>query len=345
VVSLYLDARPDQHGLDNFGPFVEKEFVQRARIFRRHSPAWESFNRDSQRILSYLRQEVREAANGIVIFACDGNGQLFEALQLEAAIEENRLYVAQTPQLYPLARLLSRHPRYAVVVADTNQGRVFVVALDRVVNSLEVTGRKTNRTEMGGWSQARYQRHIENYHLHHVKELVDVLDRVVRAEQIEHVILAGDQVVLPLIREQLPKPLALKVIDHLAIPMAASQAEVVAAATAAVRGHRAASDAQKVERLLDAYGADGLGVVGQEETAKALANGQVDELLISEETGRPTEEPPGEVSADGADPVAVSVADELVREARRTGASVTVIEDPSLLADVGGVGAFLRYRI
>jgi peptide subunit release factor 1 (eRF1) len=37
-------------------------------------------------------------------------------------------------------------------------------------------------------------------------------------------------------------------------------------------------------------------------------------------------------------------ADLLVTRARRTGARVTFIEDPALLAPVGGVGALLRYR-
>ena len=39
----------------------------------------------------------------------------------------------------------------------------------------EVRNVKTRRTTMGGWAQPRYQRHIENFHLHHIKEVIDVL--------------------------------------------------------------------------------------------------------------------------------------------------------------------------
>jgi peptide subunit release factor 1 (eRF1) len=39
------------------------------------------------------------------------------------------------------------------------------------------------------------------------------------------------------------------------------------------------------------------------------------------------------------------VADELVAAARQTDARVTFIEDPTLLAEAGGVGAILRYRL
>ena len=45
------------------------------------------------------------------------------------------------------------------------------------------------------------------------------------------------------------------------------------------------------------------------------------------------------------EPRNVLLADLLVTKARQTDATVTFIEDPALLADVGGVGAFLRWRI
>ena len=43
-----------------------------------------------------------------------------------------------------------------------------------------VKNQNVNKTQLGGWSQARYQRHIENYYLHHAKEVVDALDKAVR---------------------------------------------------------------------------------------------------------------------------------------------------------------------
>jgi len=35
----------------------------------------------------------------------------------------------------------------------------------------------------------------------------------------------------------------------------------------------------------------------------------------------------------------------LIAQARNTSAKIRVIEDPSLLAPVGGVGAFLRFKL
>jgi peptide subunit release factor 1 (eRF1) len=38
-------------------------------------------------------------------------------------------------------------------------------------------------------------------------------------------------------------------------------------------------------------------------------------------------------------------ADELIVKARQTAATVRIVQDRSLLASVGGVGAFLRFKI
>ena len=114
--------------------------------------------------------------------------------------------------MYPLARLESQYPRYAAVVTDTNTARIMVFALGELVAEREVKNVKTRDTTQGGWSQARYQRHIANFHMQHVKEVVDTLDRIVRNEGINAdppVVRAGRP--LPLLRDQMPKHLAEKV--------------------------------------------------------------------------------------------------------------------------------------
>ncbi len=73
-------------------------------------------------------------------------------------------------------------------------------------------------------------------------------------------------------------------------------------------------------------------MVGPEEVRRALEVGQADELLIS-------------ASLDRAGPAAEQAAADFVALARRTGTRVTFIEDPKLLAEVEGVGAFLRYKL
>jgi peptide chain release factor subunit 1 len=208
---------------------------------------------------------------------------------------------------------------------------------------------------MGGWSQARYQRHVDTIHQRHVKDVVDTLERIVRTEGIEHVILAGSDVAVPLLREQLPEPLAAKVVDVLRLDRRAGEAEIVEEALAALRKRDNETDAERVTEVLDAWRAGGLGVAGPEATLRALQNGQVDELLIVGDPQHlkavqrlPDDAAPTGISTAGAGPAdtpQLHLSDELVTRAARTGARVRIIEEASLLQAHGGVAAALRFRV
>ena len=349
-ISLYLNLQPDQHGRDHFMPFVRKEFTERAKSFTKDSLELASFKLAATRIMSYLRNEVRPSANGVAIFACAGADVYFKTVQLDAPIQQHRLHISERPHLYPLARVIDQHPRYVALLADTNTARLFVFDLGKVLRSKEMHNPKLSRTQVGGWSQMRYQRHVDNYHLHHAKEVVEMLDRVVRDEAAEYIILAGDEVIIPLLREHLPVHLEAKVIDILRLDIRTPEHEVLKETMEVLREHNLQSDAEKVRHLLDQYRAGGLAVVGFRETARTLEQGQVDELLLSA-SARDIRDDAGIFETVVTDRSVSSraphllAADLLVTRARNTGARVTFIEDSALLADVGGVGALLRYQI
>jgi len=366
VVSLYLNTQPDQHGRDQFHAFVRKEFRARADTYASGTPERQSLDRDFERIGVYLDNELQASANGVAIFACSA-GDLFESIQLDAPLADNWIFIGDQPHLYPLARLASQYPRFAAVLADTNTARILVFAQGTVERSEAIEGVKTRRTSQGGWSQARYQRHIANYHLQHVKEVVDTLDRIVRDEALEQILIAGDPVVLPLLREQLPKHLAEKVVDEMNLPTTAPAHQVLKASLESMQRLNEQTDRERVDAALGAYRAGGLGIVGPDETLLALTNGQVDELLITASlqtlsglkgtraaqmalaNDAGLAEAAVETAAGGeaerADIGTVRLADELVTKAQQTAARITFIEDPSLLEPYGGVAALLRYRI
>jgi peptide chain release factor subunit 1 len=361
-LSLYLNTLPDEAGRENYAPFVRKQFEELSKTFPLRSVARHSFERDTARIRNYLENDLDKAANGAAIFACAG-ADFFEAVQLAVPIERHRLSVSDHPDLYPLARLMDQYPAYAALLVDTNAARIFVFSLGRRVEEAEINSPKTRRTQVGGWSQARYQRHTENIHLHHVKEVVETLERIVREEKIENIIVAGDEVVIPILREQLPAHLSEKVVDVLRLDIKTPEHEVLRATLERLREQDAEADAAKVQRLIDEYRASGLAVLGVEKTRAALEIGQVDELIISAQrsaiTGepvpdkgmpRPTQTPAITATAVASGtpevaPQAVAISDELIRQARRTAAKITFIEAPALLAEFGGVGALLRFKL
>jgi peptide chain release factor subunit 1 len=339
VISLYLNTRPDQHGKANFDPFVRKELRARARSFTPRSREAESFERDLDRIQDYLKKELQPSTNSVAIFACAGKDDFFEALQLDAAIEQHRLFIGSEPHLYELARIQDHYRQFLAVLADTNAARIFVFGLNKVLTQEEVRNVKTQRHKVGGWSQARYQRHIENYHLQHAKEVVDTIERIVREEKVEGIVFAGDEVIIPILKQNMSEKLQEKIIDVVRLDMSASGQELLNASFEAMRQRDAKGDAEEVQSLLDAYRSGGLATVGMRDTLEALKIGQVDTLFLTAnpELIRSDAKPDAEV-----DPFKP---DELVTRAQQTSANVRFIEDPALLDNVGGVAATLRYLL
>ena len=366
VVSLYLNTQPGSTGRDQFKTFVRKEFAARSRTYPAGSPERESLDKDLDRIARFLDTELDAAANGVAVFACSA-GELFEAVQLTAPIEQHWLSISDQPHLYPLARIESLHPRYAAVLADTNAARILVFATGEVVSEHEIKGIKTKRTSQGGWSQARYQRHIENFHVQHAKEVIDALEKIVQQENITEIIVAGDEVVMPLLREQMPKHLAEKVVDHVRMNLNSPPEQLIESALEALRRVHSQTEREKVETAIGGFRSGGLGVVGPQDTLEALIKGQVEELLISsslrelqpvgalapstasDSLEAVLPEPVLETVASGEPAEArtetIRLADELITKAAQTGARITFVEDAELLSDFGGVAAMLRFAI
>jgi peptide chain release factor subunit 1 len=354
VISLYLDLRPDERGRDHFQPFVRKELRARSKIFGDRSPERESFDKDIEKIRSYLQNEIRPECNGAAIFACSGSNDFFDALQVPAPIEANSLHVGQQPHLYPLAKLSSHYRRYACLVADTNSAKIYIFGSGERLDREEISNAKTKRIQAGGWAQARYQRHVDHQRQQHVKEVVENLAKIVRTEKVEKVFLAGDEVIIPKIREQLTAELKPLVVDEIKLDKNAPESEILQETLKSARSHEGIEE--KVKELLDQYRAGGLGVVGARDTLLALSAGQVNELIISSDPNSivnnlvPEEAPFVASDTPATDPVNLEppnlkIAETLILRARQTGADVTFVENRDLLAGAGGTGALLRYRI
>jgi peptide subunit release factor 1 (eRF1) len=355
VISLYLSLTPNQNGREDYQKFVRKVFSERARALPPDSPERQSFETDAERINQYLEREHDRAVQGLAIFAASG-ADLFETIPLETPFDDHWMFVGSTPHLYPLAKLVDTYPRYAAVLLDTNKARILVFGLAAAQRDEKIVGDKTRRSSKGGWSQARYQRRADNVHMHHMKEVVETLDRIVREENLTQIVIAGEDVALPKLREQLPAHLAEKIVDTIKLDRNASGDSILETTLTAIQQKDAETDAERVQELLDEWQAGGLGVVGPEATLTAFQMGQVDELIItgSVDSLKPVQKLPEGAATDmqadtsapqSVDDARLKLSAELIKQAQQTSASIRFIEDAALLADVGGVGAILRFRI
>jgi peptide chain release factor subunit 1 len=356
-ISLYLNTEPNENGKFDFEVFVRKQLSEHKDEYQEETSERESFNRDAEKIYDFLGS-IKPTTKGAAIFACAGANDFFETIEFNVPFPENHFFVFDTPHLFPLARLIEQNPMYAVVLADTNQSHIYVFKRGHIIEKEDIENVRTNRSEVGGWSQMRYQRHVDNFHQQHAKETVEELAKIVREERINQVILAGDEtVIIPLLRAELPKELEDKVIDVLRLNVNTPEQELLDAAEQAVHQNNTLVDKEKIDNLIEQNYDEGLGVTGVEKTLEALSNGQVQELYVSANFDSIEYDAkkvykvlnayaPGE---DGAEIPNIrksgAVIDELLRRAFDSADSVRFIKDENLLKEFGGVGALLRYQI
>ncbi len=356
VISVYLNTQPDQHGRDpQVIAYLQREFKALTRTWDPGSEERKSFDQDAEKIIAYASDQIDPAANGVAIFACYGAGGFFEALQFGAPVSDNRIYVYHQPHLYHLTKLDEQYPRYAAVLTDANTARIFVFGLGQTIDVEQVKGKHVHRVKVGGWSQARYQRRAENAHQQHIKEVIARLQEIVQTESIGRVIVAGEAAIVALIEREMPQDLA-AMVETMNLDVHSSEQDVFKATLDKLQQEESLATAEKVKRLFEQARGRALAVVGPDDTLEALANGQVDELLIS---GSMDLDHPGEQEIDAIlapeipdtsggtesdEPRHVSLPDLLITKAKQTGANITFVEDQALLEPVEGVGAFLRWR-
>ena len=351
VLSVYLNTQPDQHGRDNFDSFLRKEFKLAAEAFAPRSAQRESVDTDVSRISEWLRTSLQPSSNGVALFACSAAENLFEAVQFDAPVEKNQFYVYNQPHIFGLARLRDQYPRHAVVVADTNFGRILTFGLGETLGTETVSNTKIrDMTEVGRWSRSKENSREENYRMQHASELTEQLDGIVRSEQIDFIILAGDSVILPTLRDQLSPYLADRVVATLPLDVRTPEHEIRAASHTALREYDVQLDTGRVHAMLDLHHSGGRAAVGVEHVLAALKNGQVEELFVSarfDERDVNSENAAALASslAAAGDALEGNVADSLISRAVQTAARITFVEDDDLLAPFGGTAATLRYTL
>ena len=354
-ISIYLKTEPNETGKKDFDVFLKKQLSDHLAVLDAGSEERERFEKDAEKISAFA-DSIDSSSRGVAIFASSGNDDFFETFEFEVPFPENKFHLFEKPHIFPLALLIDRNPAFAVVAADTNSANISVLRRAKTIRSEEIQNTKTNRSEVGGWSQMRYQRHIDNFHQQHAKEVIEELEKIVRADRIEHVVLAGDQaVIIPLLRGEMSEELSKKVVDSLALNVNTSDHDLAEAAREALATRLEESDREKVECLAEVNYEDGVGITGFDKTLSALFNGQVQELYLGAD--------PDNIAYNISDVRLVlkqyepgfddelpdprekeNLIDELIKLAAASADAVRFIEDEHLLKTAGGVGAILRYR-
>lgn len=370
IISLYLDTTADDNGRPTYEIWFKNEIAAASKNFEKESAEAASFDAAIEKIRHFLEHDLDPATRGTAIFASAEDEEFFQTVQIDEPFPNNRFFMFDRPHLFPLARVIDENPKYLALWADTNKAEIYIFGGENHLNVEaetrakveEIQGDKTRRTHVGGWSQARYQRHIANFHLQHAKETVDEVEKLMREAKIEHLVLCGDAAtIMPILRPQFSKESDDKIAGVLNMSQYATEEQIHEQTLEIMQEKLGELEKETIERLFNAARSSaGLGSLGVEKTLEALSNGQVEELVLSSSFDGIRYNPrsvdkvleayaPGDDNSNEGDTPDArekrQVADELIIRAINSGSKIRFVSDESLLSEAGGVGGVLRYNM
>jgi peptide chain release factor subunit 1 len=308
---------------------------------------------DLERIAEWFGSEFsREGVRGVAVFAAELD-RLFLPLPLPWPVAD-QARIAQQLYLAPLVRLVGRGDGALVAYVGRERGDVYRLRAGELTPLVDETADVPGRHDQGGWSQSRYERHIETIVDRHLREVADALDRCVRGLRDVRIVLAGTEETRSGFEALLSPEVRAALVGWVAAEAHVDAPRLLEAARPLLDEWRAGREEELLARWREEAARKGRAATGWEETLQAASDGRVELLLVQEGADRPAYVCPACGRAqvvDGSCPLdgttlqrADTGLDLAVHQTLTHGGTVEVIgEEHRDLEPVGGLAALLRF--
>jgi peptide subunit release factor 1 (eRF1) len=193
--------------------------------------------RHFQEDTSWARKQAerRMLKGGSLVLFCDVSEDFYFQEDLSVRLA-NQIWFGDTPYTRPLMGVLNEYERYGVVLVDKEKARFFVVSagsiqeLDEAFQSPPVRHRRTAGLDHMR-SQMVFQRRAATWSGWFLKEVSEILHDIVQHQEIDRIILGGQEDITAELYRLLPKAAAARVMDSVRIAITAKASEVLQIST------------------------------------------------------------------------------------------------------------------
>jgi peptide chain release factor subunit 1 len=273
VLSVYLDLDPTRFPTPAARDTELDSLLTQARR--------EGAVAEAERVEQLLRRESPELlrdGRGLAVFSCAANDAL-EAIRLPEPVEPQAVFDG-VPWLEPLVALVSSES-WGVAVMSRRGARLFRGGRRGLVELATVTDDVHGRHAQGGWSQARYQRGIEQEVAEHVRNAVEQLQRAHRRRPFEQLVVIAAAELRPLVEAQLSAELRERLAGAVERDLEhATVGEITEAVLPVVERVEQEREQATLARLAEALARGGRAAAGVEEVRELLAQERVALLLV-----------------------------------------------------------------
>src|SRR3954447_15776360 len=307
---------------------------------------------DFERIARWFDDDFdRDGAQGVVVFAA-GLDNFWSAFRLPEPVPD-RFNVGHELYLAPLVPVVARADGTLVAVVGREQGQLLRLRAGRLEEIGDYSDEAPGRHDQGGWSQARYQRHIDKLVQEHVKDVAEVLDRSRRRLHISKIVLVCSEEMRADFLDALSADARDAVVGWASAEAHAGPAELLQVVMPVLEESEATAEAEVLARWREDAGRGTRAASGWEETLEAASDGRVEVVLFQDGVdhaafrcracGRAAASG-GSCPLDGTSLEATDAGLDLaVHQTLAHGGEVWAIRHQQDLAPVEGIGALLRF--
>ena len=311
-----------------------------------------SLKADWERIAQWFDDDFeRDGSQGLAVFAA-GLDNFWRTLPLPEPVPD-KVKVGRDFQLAPLVPLVARADGTIVAVVGREQGQLYRLSAGRLEELIQHFDEQPGQHDQGGWSQARYRRHIENLVHEHLKGVAEELDRSRRRLQSPKVVLVCAEEMRSEFTDELSAEARDALVGWTAARAQAGPAELLDAVTPILERAEAKDESEAIERWREEAGRNGRASAGWEQTLEAASDARVELLLFQEGSDRSAWRCPAcgrATVSDGSCPLDGTRMEEVdagldlaVHQTLAHGGAVWAIRHHADLAPVEGIGALLRF--
>ena len=307
-------------------------------------------NRDLGRIKEFFDNDFsRDGAHGFAVFSA---GEFWSTLSLANPVAD-RVEIGRSFHLGPLAPLVGRDDGALVAFVGRERGQVFRLRAGRLEEVVDRTEEQPGRHDQGGWSQGRYQRHIEKLVGEHLRDVATELDKVARNLHAPKVGVVGAEETRSEFVDTLPHDVKSAIVATAEAEAHATPADLLEIVEPLLDRAHANDEQAALDRWREEAGKRARAASGWKDTLEAASDGRVELLLYDERPDRSAYECPqcgraalesGACPLDGTPFEARdSALDLAVHQTLLHGGALLGIRHHPDLGPVEGVAALLRY--
>ena len=308
----------------------------------------ENFDKNKRDVEEYLKKNPLKKG-GLCIFTCK-EINYFQAISLPSS-NKDIIKIDDCPYIRPLAEFYDDYETVAVVVADNQKARIFLVSSSIFGDENIIKGNIKNHVKVGGWSQKRYERRRDKQLLEYSKGIIEDLMIIEKEEKFGHILLVGSKEILHNIYENMPKEFQNKIIEK-NLDLSKGEGYVNHEIMRLLEEEEESIEKNYWERIRDEYLRGGLAVIGIDDVLKAAAEGRVDKVIIDQGLYPLVEQCQGDNRSEIDEKETctvcgltfqISVINELLRLLIGSGSEYHFADSIPEFIELGGIAALLRY--